>query len=148
MRTRLNILKATIMTISLLVISAFAGPAYVTVSAASPPPPSTPSCPSSGASSATAQVLHGLGATGSDCSGKQVNNLFAVVVNILSIIVGVLSLIVIMVSAMKYLLSGGNESKVANAKGTLIYALVGLAIAGLAQLLIHFVLYQTTHVGS
>lgn len=119
-------------------VASLAGTAY----AGNPPSPA-PSCPSG--TSAKAQVLQGLGATGSDCSDQPVNSLFAVAVNILSLIAGALAVIVVIISAVKYMTSGGDQNKVANAKGTLIYAIVGVAVAGLAQLLIHFVLYQTTN---
>jgi hypothetical protein len=92
-------------------------------------------------------VLQGLGATGSDCDPKPVNSLFAVAVNILSIIVGVVSIIVILISSLKFMTSNGDQNKVANAKGTLTYALIGLAVAALAQLLVHLVLYHATSLG-
>lgn len=99
------------------------------------------SCPSD--STAKGQVLQGLGQTGSDCSDNQVNTTLKTVVTLLSMIVGIASVMVIIISGFKYITSGGDQNKVSNAKGSLIYALVGLAVAALAQLMIHFVLYQT-----
>ncbi|MGH7193811.1 MAG: pilin [Candidatus Saccharimonadales bacterium] len=114
--------------LTLLPAMTFAGPAYA-------------AC---GNSSAAQQVSTGIDeTTNAPCNDKQVNNTVATVVNILSLVVGMLSIIVILVSAFKYMTSGGEQNKVANAKSTLIYALVGLAVAGTAQLLVHFVLYQT-----
>jgi uncharacterized membrane protein YuzA (DUF378 family) len=65
-------------------------------------------------------------------------------VRILSLIVGVAAVIVIIYAGFKYITSAGEQGRVANAKSTLLYALVGLAVAALAQLLVHFVLYQTS----
>jgi hypothetical protein len=91
-------------------------------------------------------VLGGINNTdvGKNCGQDKVNNLFATVVNVLSLIAGVLAVIVIIYSGLKYMTSGGEQGKVANAKTTLIYAIVGLAVAALAQLFVHVILYQTT----
>lgn len=88
------------------------------------------------------QVLQGIGETGGDCSGTDVNNTIQAAVEILSIVVGIAAVIVIIVSGLKYITSGGDSGKVSSAKSTLVYALVGLAIAALAQFLVHFVLTQ------
>jgi len=101
-----------------------------------------PSCGNT--DTAKGQVLQGIGLTGNDCDDRQVNNLFATIVNILSIITGILAVIAIIYAGAKYITSGGSSEKISNAKNTLIYALVGLAVASLAQLLVRFVLYQTS----
>lgn len=98
-------------------------------------------CPSNDTSKG--QVLQGLGQTGSDCSDSQLTKTIQTAVTILSILVGIASVIVIIISGFKYIVSAGEQNKVASAKSTLIYALVGLAVAALTQLLIHFVLYNT-----
>ncbi|HYH36178.1 MAG TPA: hypothetical protein VD706_01620, partial [Candidatus Saccharimonadales bacterium] len=76
----------------------------------------------------------------------RVNNLFQTVIQILSIIVGFASVVVIIYSGFKYITSGGEQGKVANAKSTLLYALAGLAVAALAQVLVRFVLFQTNRI--
>lgn len=112
------------------------GPVYATAAAAG-------TCPSS--STAKGQVLNGLSETGSNCDASQVNDTLQTVVNLLSLAVGIAATIVIIISGLKYIISGGESNKVSNAKSSLLYALVGLAIAALTQLLIHFVLFQTTN---
>lgn len=101
-------------------------------------------CPSN--QTAKGQVLEGLGQTGSKCDDSQVDQTIRTVVTILSLAVGVASIIVIIIAGFKYIASAGDQNKVSGAKNTLIYALVGLAIAGLTQFLIHFVLYNTNKV--
>lgn len=86
------------------------------------------------------QILQGAGQTGADCTGVGVNNAIASAVNILSIVVGVAAVIMVIVSGFKYVTSGGDSNSVSSAKSTLIYALVGLGVAGLAQVLVNFVL--------
>jgi hypothetical protein len=90
------------------------------------------------------QVLNGVNQTGTDCSGKGVTNILSAAVTILSIIIGIAAVIMILVSGYRYITSGGDTNKVSAAKSTLIYALIGVAIAALAQLLVHFVLYQSS----
>ncbi|HXE10002.1 MAG TPA: pilin [Verrucomicrobiae bacterium] len=102
-----------------------------------------------GNSPAAKEVLTNLASSeiGADCGQSRVNNIFQTVVTIMSIIVGIASVLVIIYAGMKYITSAGDSNKVSNAKSTLIYALVGLAVAGLAQFLIHFVLFQANQTG-
>ena len=96
------------------------------------------------AASSKNQVLQGVNDTGDcnnrDCADKQVTNLFSTIVNILSYVVGVVAIIMIIVSGAKYMTAAGDSGAVENAKNTLVYALIGLAIAALAQFLVRFVL--------
>lgn len=77
--------------------------------------------------------------TGSGPSSS-ITNLAKKVVNIFSIIVGVVAVIFVIYGGFRYITSGGDSGNVGNAKNTLIYALVGLVIVALAQLIVHYVL--------
>jgi hypothetical protein len=90
------------------------------------------------------QVLSGVDQTGGDCSGTQVTKTIDTAVNLLSIIIGAAAVIMILFSGFRYIISGGDSTKIATAKGGLLYALIGVLIAALAQFLVHFVLYQST----
>ena len=70
------------------------------------------------------------------------------VVNIFSIIVGVVAVIFVIYGGFRYITSGGDSGNVGNAKNTLIYALVGLVIVALAQLIVHYVLNTATNASS
>lgn len=61
-------------------------------------------------------------------------------VNDFSIVVGVIAVIMIIYGGFKYITSSGDSNKVSTAKNTLIYAIVGLVIVALAQLIVHYVL--------
>jgi len=100
-------------------------------------------CGTAGGSS-TGQVERSVGSqTGNnDCNGSGVTTVIKAAVNVLSIIIGAAAIIMILVSGLRYITSGGDSNKVSAAKTTLIYALVGIAIAALAQALVHFVLYH------
>lgn len=103
-----------------------------TVSAASP---TADAC--AGLSQIDASHGCGTGATG-------VTNIVRVVVNMLSYVIGIVAVIMIIIAGLKYVASSGDSGRITSAKNTLIYALVGLAIAALAQVLVHYVLTQST----
>ncbi|HSW85244.1 MAG TPA: pilin [Candidatus Saccharimonadales bacterium] len=92
------------------------------------------------------QVLNGVGETGDTCNGSGVTNTISAAVKILSIITGAAAIIMIIYSGLRYITSGGDSARISSAKNTLIYALIGLAIAVLAQLLVTFILTQSTNV--
>lgn len=69
-----------------------------------------------------------------------INNIIKAVINLLSFFVGLIAVIMIMVSGYKYITAGGDSNKVSNAKNTLVYAIIGLVVAALAQSLVKFVL--------
>ena len=68
------------------------------------------------------------------------------VVNIFSYVVGAIAVIMIIYGGFRYITSGGDSNSVGSAKNTLIYAIVGLVIVALAQIIVHFVLNQTSAV--
>jgi hypothetical protein len=105
-------------------------------------------CPGPTDNSSKDQVIRGIGETGTNCSTAGVTNLISTIVNILSIIVGVLAIIMVIFSGFKYITSGGDANRASSARSTLVYALVGLAIAALAQFLVHFVLHTTEAVNN
>jgi hypothetical protein len=73
-----------------------------------------------------------------------INSVITAVVNILSITIGVVSVIMIMVGGFKYVTSGGDSNSVSSAKNTIIYAIIGIVVAALAQALVNFVLKKIT----
>lgn len=90
------------------------------------------------------------GAKGVDCSAtgvddSSVTNLARRIITTFSIIVGAASVIMIIYGGFRYITSGGESGRVGAAKNSLLYAIVGLVIVALAQLIIHFVLNQTSN---
>lgn len=92
--------------------------------------------------SAQGQVCSGIG--GCDESPTQITNTVRNVVNVLSAIIGVVTVIVMVVAGFRFVTSGGDSSKVAGAKNTMIYAIVGLILVLLSQSLVRFVLQRAT----
>jgi|SRR3989344_4612035 len=72
------------------------------------------------------------------------NNILKRVINIISIIVGVVAVIMIIIGGFRYIVSGGTQEKVTSAKNTILYGLIGLIIVALAQVIVRFVLRETT----
>lgn len=79
-------------------------------------------------------------------STDNLNNLLIKIVNIFSAVVGVIAVIMIIVGGLRYITSGGDSNKVGGAKTSIIYALIGLVVVALSQLIVHFVLAQSAGV--
>lgn len=88
----------------------------------------------------------GVGSTGA-CSSQAastVNKLIKTALNILSFIIAVAAVIMIMVGGFKFVTSQGESSNIASARNTIIYAIIGLVVAALAQIIVRFVLTKST----
>ena len=53
-------------------------------------------------------------------------------------IIGALALLMIVVSGFRYVLSAGDPQKIAQARNSIIYALVGVVVAITAEAIVHF----------
>lgn len=82
--------------------------------------------------------------TSTGVSGFQTTVKF--ILNLISAIVGVAAVFMIIWAGFRYITSGGKEEGVKNAKNTIIYAIVGLFIVAIAQLIVHFVLTEATNI--
>ena len=78
-------------------------------------------------------------------SAGGVGSTITTIINLLSAVGGVAAVIVIVVAGLRYVTSGGKEEGVKNAKNGILYAIIGLVVIALAQLIVHFVLNQTTN---
>ena len=68
------------------------------------------------------------------------NGIVTKAIQILAVITGVAAIIIIMYAGLRFILSGGDPAKVTTARSTVLYAVVGLVIAALAQAIVVFVL--------
>lgn len=91
------------------------------------------------------EICSGVGAAagGSGCTAPKgsptVNGVITTVINIISAFVGVVAVIMIIFAGFKYVTSGGDSSKIGSAKNTLVYAIVGLVVAGVSQIIVRYV---------
>lgn len=68
------------------------------------------------------------------------NGIIKFVLNLFSILVGITAVIMIVIGGFKYIVSGGEPQKASGAKDTILFAIVGLVVVALAQIIVHFVL--------
>lgn len=93
------------------------------------------------------QICEGIGAaSGNGCAdgSKKISSTLRNVIGLFSTIVGIVAIIVIVAAGFRYVTSGGDSSKVNAARNELTYAIVGLAVAAMAQFIVKFVLNKTT----
>lgn len=91
-------------------------------------------------SAANTDVCKGVEAsnTGNPLLGD--DGLLTTVARILSFLVGFAAVVVIIIAGIQYILSNGDSGKISNAKDTLIYAVIGLIVAVVAQGIVSLVL--------
>ncbi len=69
-----------------------------------------------------------------------VRKVVKLVINVFSWIVGIISVIMIIIGGLKYITSTGESSNINSAKNTILYAIIGLVVVALAQIIVLFVL--------
>jgi len=86
-------------------------------------------------------VCDGITATGGSCgSGStDMNALIKNIINIFSWIVGIAAVIMVIWGGFSFITSSGDPQKAAKARNTILYALIGLVIVVMAQLIVRFV---------
>jgi cytochrome bd-type quinol oxidase subunit 2 len=72
-----------------------------------------------------------------------IGNTLRTVVNVITVFAGAIAVIMIIVGGLRYITSGGNSEGTKSARNTILYAVVGLIIVALAQIIVHFVLNNT-----
>lgn len=86
------------------------------------------------------KYLFGLSQTDFDVPQASVNSgTFTTILQIVFGIMGGVALIIFMLAGLKYITSQGDASAVAKAKNTILYAIIGLAVAAFAFTIVTFV---------
>ncbi len=73
-----------------------------------------------------------------------VNKTISLALNLFSAVVGIIAVIMIIVGGIKYVTSGGSSEKTSSAKDTILFAVVGLIVVALAQIIVKFVLNKAS----
>ena len=141
---KVKIMKSLLIKI-LLLVSLLAGSLLLPLSASAAIDCTNPSTPQD-------QIQCGAcGASGStNCDSdtsaapSSLQNTISDIINIMSILVGVISVIMVIVGGFRFVTSGGNAESTKAARNTILYALVGLVVVALAQLIVHFVLNRVS----
>ena len=79
-----------------------------------------------------------------EAAGTSVNKIITQAIDIISIIVGLIAVVMIIIAGFKYITSQGESGAVSGAKNTIIYAIVGLVVVALAQVIVKFVIGKLT----
>lgn len=137
-----KIIQHMISSLAMLGMLLLGGAAFVPATAVAQAPTPAPTAPAPNPS--VAEVCKGVALTGGNCdpepAGTGVSGIIKTVINLLSLIVGVVAVIMIVIGGLKYVISSGDSGNVTSAKNTILFALVGLVIVALAQVLVRFVL--------
>ena len=76
------------------------------------------------------------------------NDTIQTVINVLLFVIGAVSVIMIILGGLKYTLSNGDSSQITSAKNTILYAIIGLVVVALAQVIVRFVLQKAVNAGA
>jgi hypothetical protein len=83
---------------------------------------------------------------GEECkegTGNGLKDVITKVVDLLSYFIGAIAVFMVIFGGFKYLTSGGDSGKVGEAKNTILYAMLGLAVVIFARAIVAFVITQT-----
>jgi hypothetical protein len=81
--------------------------------------------------------------SGTDCTAADEENLSNTIqdgISLVSVVVGIIAVIMIIIGGFRFVVSNGDSGKITTARNTIIYALIGLILAALAQVIVRFVL--------
>ena len=71
--------------------------------------------------------------------GTTVQNNVNFVIDLFSWIVGIASIFMIIFGGFKFVTSGGDSGRISSARNTVLYAVIGLAVVAIAQIIVVFV---------
>ncbi len=80
--------------------------------------------------------------TGAPGAGLTVGGVIQTVVKVLIFLVGAVAVIMIVIGGFRYTTSAGDQAAIKSAKNTILYSVVGLAVAIFAFAIVSFVLTQ------
>lgn len=98
--------------------------------------------PEAAQSQTTDDVQRGIGFTGPEVDDAEgdIRGVIRTAIDIISMIVGVAAVIMVIVGGFKYITSAGDANSAKSAKDTILYAVIGLVVVALAQVIVRFVL--------
>lgn len=73
-------------------------------------------------------------------NGSAVSNAIKNIINLLSAIIGVVAVIIIIFNGFRFITSGGDSNAISSARRGIIFAIVGLIVVVLAQVIVRFVI--------
>ena len=127
----MNIVKRILIIMSLVIVPALS---VGTVSAG----------PFSGSKSEACKGANLTNSGGNACSNQNaagnISTTLQRIINILTVIVGIAAVIAIIINGLKFITSSGDSNAISSAKNGIIYAIVGLIIVALSQVIVRFII--------
>ncbi len=140
MISRFKTLLITIVSSLAILVPAIAVPAIAHAST----PPSIKGGLNCGSNLQFTDNANGCATPGSDATTK-INDIVKLIINIFSVVVGIIAVIMIIVGGIRFILSGGDSTATTSARNTVLYAIVGLIVVALAQILVRYVLARVNN---
>ena len=87
------------------------------------------------------------GAAAATCDadpGTTLNSTTKNIINLLSLVAGAAAVIMLIIGGFRYTTSAGNPESAKAARNTILYGVIGLVVVAVAQVVVHFVLSNTT----
>lgn len=79
----------------------------------------------------------------SDATGK-FNAILSDILNFMTVLAGITAVVMVITAGFRFVTSGGNPDRVKSARSALVYAIIGIAIVALSQIIVQFVLAKAT----
>ena len=134
-------MKKLILTIA-IILSSVTVPMLLVGQSAYATNSSTPSENATTSPSAKAKVQEGINSAGGNDNSISASTIIKNIINTMLFLVGVLSVIMIIYGSIQYVISTGDSGKVAKAKNTIMYSIVGLVVSILSYAIVEFVMNQ------
>jgi len=100
--------------------------------------------PARAETSSTTAACQGLPGGCSAEPATDVKNNVEFVITLFSWIVGIASVFMIILGGFRFVTSGGDSGKVSSSRNTVLYAIVGLIVVAVAQIIVRFVLTRAS----
>jgi len=99
--------------------------------------------PSTTYADANSDVRQGIDQANSS-GAPSVDNIIAIGLNLFSFVIGVVAVIMVMIAGFRFITANGDANQVSGARTAIIYAIVGLAVVALSQIIVQFTLHKVT----
>jgi cytochrome bd-type quinol oxidase subunit 2 len=80
------------------------------------------------------------GTSDSTKATSNVHDTLISIIRVLSLVAGAIAVVMIIIGGFRFITSGGNAESTKSARNTITYAIVGLIVIALAQIIVHFTL--------
>jgi len=81
------------------------------------------------------------GAEGAGLSEDTVGNILAVVLNWFLMLIGIIAVLAFVIAGIMYITAAGDEDRIASAKKTMTYAMIGVVVALIGLLIVRLLAY-------